>query len=365
MIKVLHILNGLGHGGAESMVMNIYGNIDRSEVQFDFLTRGENDINLVKEVQKKGGNIFNMPPYPKRILENYKQTEEFFKEHGNEYDIIHIHANSAIYIKPVYLAKKYGIKVILHSHSTHAYREYFKIIHKFNYKKMKKYIDMRVACSINAGKWMFDNDKYTVFNNAIDLDKYNYNEKIRKEIRKKHNIEDKYVIGHVGRFVKAKNHVFLIKIFSEYIKQNNDAVLLLIGDGELKSNIEELVMRKELSEKVIFTGNIDNVNEYMQAMDIFLLPSLYEGAPVAAIEAQASGLRVISSAVPVESKIISENVESISLEEPVEKWVECINKYNSIHSDRIIDNERFADAGYSIKEQAAKMLDYYKSLKER
>lgn len=297
MKKVLHVLGNLGSGGAEMFVMNIYRNIDRNTIQFDFLVRQKYIGPLFKEIEELGGNIIVLPDYRKRIISNQIALKYFMKKHHDEYCAIHVHANSLVYVYPLYLAYKYNIPIrIIHSHSTKGLCE---PLHNLNVNRIDKWITQRIACSMQAGQYMFHEKKFRIIRNGINLDLFRYDEEKRFAVRKKLGVENNTIIGHVGRFTHPKNHTFIIEIFEEYQKKDSSSILLLIGEGEESEKIKDLVRQKHLLNKVIFTGPVNNVHEYLSAMDIFLFPSLWEGLGIVLIEAQQNGLRcLVSENVP-------------------------------------------------------------------
>ena len=351
-------------GGVESVVMNYYRNIDRSKIQFDFICDEDSTNIPYEEIEKLGGRVILVPPYQK-ISKYNKRLKEIFKK--NNYKIIHSHINT-LSVFPLRIAKKCEIPVrIAHSHSTTNKKEWKKNLLKQILKPFsKKYATDYFACSEYAGRWLFgdkvfDEGKVTVINNAIDLDKFKYDEKIRKKKRKELKLsDDTLVIGHIGRFVKQKNHEFLIDIFNELHKKNKNSKLLLIGQGPLKEYIEQKVNNLGLKDSVIFLGQREDVNELYQAMDVFLLPSLYEGLGMVAVEAQASGLScVVSTEVPEIAKV-SEKIEFVDLDKSLEIWADTIRKV--INQDRNIDFKRIKNAGFDIKIESEKLERKYSTL---
>lgn len=242
MKRVLHCFNGLDNGGVEAFVMNVYRNIDREKFQFDFLLRDNNRTHYWDEIEKMGGRIFVTPTYPKRAISNYFETKKFLEKH-REYETIHVHANSLIYMYAIKIANKIDIKNrIIHSHNTKSQRNVLRYLHNHNKKHIGKYANIKLACSNIAGEWMFNGD-FKVINNGIDSEKFRYNEKTRNELREQFGIKDEVLIGNIGRFVEQKNHSFIIDVFSEYKKMNIKSKLLLMGFGELESNIRNQVKR--------------------------------------------------------------------------------------------------------------------------
>lgn len=330
--RVLHVLNNLGSGGAETFIMNVYRKIDRNKIHFDFLIRSNKNGHYITEIISMGGQIFQMHEFPRHILKNYSELKNFFKKHSHEYDAIHVHANSLLYIKPLQLAKKYGIPCrIIHSHNVNSANiPLAKLIHLINKYRIDEYVTQKYACSVDAGKWMFLSDDYRVIKNGIDLEVFKFNSEKRNAIREYYQIGNKKVIGHVGRFSKQKNHQFLVEIFYQFQKTEPDSVLMLVGEGENKASIKELVISLGIDDKVIFVGTVTNVQDYLSAMDVFLLPSFYEGWPVAIMEAQASGLPCVVSKTVPESALKNSNNVRLSLEDGHLMWIEALNRYTRI-----------------------------------
>ena len=345
-VKVLHVLGGFNFGGAETFIINLYRNIDREKFQFDALIRDINNPQAI-EFEALGGEVYKTAPFPKMFIRNWIETKKFFKHHAWQYDVIHIHANALVYVLPILWAKKYNCKkIILHSHNTQTKSN--QIIHQIN-KIWLKYVNVCLACGTEAGKWMFDERPFTVIHNGINLSKYQYNLQIAEQKREEIGfLKDDFIIGHVGRFAKQKNHKFLIEIFEEILKEEKKAKLLLIGNGELKENIENLIKEKGIQKSVCILSNRKDVPKLLQAMDIFVFPSLYEGLSIALIEAQATGLPCVISDTIDRKSAICENVEAASLDDSITKWVSTIMRYRSQKNIREKAIEIIKNEGYSI-----------------
>ena len=366
IIRVLHIIAGLNNGGAEAYIMNMYRNIDRTKVQFDFLLRSKNGI-YEEEVKELGGRIFYTAEYPRHFLKNKREVKNFFKDH-KEYDIIHVHANALIYMTAIKLAKKNNIKCrVMHSHNVNAKNKIFSIIHYINKLRIKKYTTDCFACSTEAGEWMFGNE-FILKRNAVDLNKFKPNIEIRQKVRNNLNISDKFVIGHIGRFVTQKNHSLMIKIFSEYHKNNPDSVLLLVGGGPLEHEIKSLVDEYNLTKDVIFLGPRNDFNDIVQSFDMFVFPSLVEGFGIVVLESQVAGIPcVISSNIPNEV-VLTNLVKKVSINDSVSKWVEVIDDVRySKKEDIEVSLSKIKNAGYDIKTAANELQNFYieKSLCEK
>jgi len=362
-IRVLHVLGTLNRGGAETMIMNIYHNIDRSKIQFDFIKHTNKKCDYDDEIIKLGGKIYSIPRYTgKNHLKYIESWNDFFNSH-TEYKIIHGHMRStaAIYLK---IAKKHGLLTIAHSHSIasrgNKLQQFIKYIMQLPIRYTADYL---FACSEQAGKWLFgknviNKNNFNVIKNAIDIEKYLFNQSKRNEMRKTLNIEDKFVVGHVGSFTYPKNHKFLIEVFNEIQKQNRATILLLIGDGELRSQIEKQISDLGLEDKVILTGTVSNVNEYLQAMDVFVFPSIFEGLGIAVIEAQAAGLPcVVADTIPEEA-YLTDLIESIPLTAKEDLWTEQILKYNDGY-ERRNTYEEVKSKGYDIYETNQWLEEFY------
>lgn len=361
-IRVAQIMGKWLGGGVESVVMNYYRNIDRNKVQFDFICDDDSKYIPKKEIEKLGGKVILIPPYQKPF-KYHKELKRVLKE--GKYKIVHSHINT-LSVFSLWAAKAAGVPVrIAHSHSTTNKKEWKKNFMKQILRPFcKVFATDYFCCSEKAGRWQFGNRAYNqgkvyLLNNAIDVNKFKYNEKIRKEKRKELNIKDKdLVIGHIGRFVKQKNHEFLIDIFNEVHKQNKNTILLLAGEGPLKEEIENKVKDLGLEKNVKFLGQRNDANELYQAMDVFLLPSLYEGLPVVGVEAQAAGLLCFFSTDMTKETKVLETTQFISLTNTPQYWskeiLKQLNSYTRADTEKEITQNNF-----NIKVEAEKLEKYY------
>ena len=363
-IRIAHIMGKMVGGGVEAVVMNYYRHIDKEKIQFDFLIDRDSTNIPYQEIKSLGGNVIIIPPYQK-LPQYLKELTKIFKE--NDYKIVHSHINT-LSIFPLYAAKKCNIPIrIAHSHSTSNKKEYKKnFLKNFLRPFSKKYATNYFACTEHAGRWLFGNKEYDngnvyILNNAIDLDKFKYNEKIRIKKRKELNIEnDTLVIGHIGRFVAQKNHTFLIDIFNELHKKKKNSILLLIGQGPLIDEIKQKVEMLGLSDSVKFLGQRDDVNELYNVMDLFLFPSLYEGLGMVLIEAQANGLSCIASTEVPRIVKISKDVSFLELRSSINIWRDEIIKM--IGKKNLVDINILIEKGYDIKNESIKLIKKYKEL---
>lgn len=291
-----------------------------------------------------------------------KNLKKIFKE--NDYKVVHSHVN-ALSVFPLYAAKKVGVKIrIAHSHSTSSKKEHGRnfiknILRLFS----KKYATHYFACSELAGRWLFgdktfDKGLVTVINNAIELEKYKFNADIRNKLRVQYGLTNQFVIGHIGRFMSQKNHTFLIDIFNEVQKRRSDAKLILIGDGPLYNEIAEKVEQLGLTDKVVFTGVRSDAGEYYNAMDVFVLPSLYEGFGIVLIEAQANGLPCVASTEVPEEVNIANQVDFLELSDSVESWAShIVNLDTEINRDAYF--YKIKNSAFDIEIEAQKLEDKY------
>lgn len=327
-IRVAQIMGKWVGGGVEAVVMNYYRHIDRDKIQFDFICDDDSTRIPTEEIEKLGGKVILIPPYQK-VFKYHKTLKKVLQE--GQYTIVHSHIN-ALSVFSLWAAKSAGVPVrIAHSHSTSNKKEWKKTLLKNILRPFSKvFATDYFCCSELAGRWLFGNKTYDqgkvyLLNNAIDVDKFKYDEKIRKEKRKELNIKDnQLVIGHIGRFVHQKNHEFLIDIFNEIYKQDKNAILLLIGEGPLKEEIQNKVNELGLDKNVKFLGQRSDANELYQAMDVFVLPSLYEGLPVVGVEAQAAGLPCFfSTAMTKETKVL-DTTQFIDLSKSTKQWSDMV-----------------------------------------
>lgn len=353
--------------GITQVILNYYRVIDKSKIQFDFLSFEERvHPKIVEEIEKLGGNIYFLPTFSLIQYRNFiKHLDSFFYMHGKDYNAVHSHCFQLSSIVFKY-AKKNGInRCIAHSHSSKLSANYIKNIRNIIVSKsITSYATDYFACSEQAGACLFgkcvvDKKKLFLMKNAIDCTKFEYDENTRQIIRRELLIDDKFVIGHVGRFSKEKNHMFLLKIFIEIRKIKDNAILLLIGEGDMIEKVKNFVCKNNLSNSVFFLGRRTDVNVFMQGMDRFVLPSLFEGLGMVLIEAQVAGLPCFASdVIPLESKI-SDNIEFISLKRSPFFWAQRIASDNTGRASRI---DIAKEKGYEINNATQLLMQYYLNL---
>lgn len=361
-IRVLQVIGIMNRGGAETMIMNLYRNIDRNKVQFDFVENSFEKATFDDEIEALGGKIYHCPHFTGKNLMDYKKWwRDFYLQHKEEYRIVHGHIGStaAIYLKE---AKKNGIFTIAHSHNIKNHSVNGILYNLLSYPT-RFIADYFFACSKVAGidrygKKFLERNRSKVLPNAIDTKKYAYNLATREKVRQAFVDDNEILVGHIGRFVNAKNHKFLISIFEEFLKIVPNSKLLLVGDGNLRKEVEQLVKQKGINDHVIFTGVRNDINEIVQAMDIFVFPSLYEGLPVTLVETQTSGLPcVISDKVPDESIITKKLVTVKKLTDAPKEWAKHMN--DRLTEKRYDRTQEVIDAGFDISETAKWLEKFY------
>lgn len=341
--------------GITSVIMNYYRFMDKTKFKIDIVAITEPYETYYKEITELGSNIY--------ILLRRKGAIKYFlnlvKIIKNEnYDVIHVHGNSSLMIIELLAALVSGVKSrIVHSHNTTCNH---KLLHNMLWFPFIKLSTIRLACGQKAGEWLYRNKYFDVINNGIDINKFRFSEEIRKEYRTKLGLTNEKLIGHIGNFIEQKNHVFVVEMFEMIIKNDKRVKLLLIGDGIKHKEIEKLVVDKGLSENVIFIPRTIEINKLMMAMDIFVLPSLYEGFPVVSIEAQASDLPcVFSDTISTECNLTG-NIQFLSLDDK-EKWRNVILSIIKEKRDSEKAINILSDKGFDIVKNASILKSIYLS----
>ena len=363
-IRVLQIIGIAIGGGVESVIMNYYEHIDRTKVQFDFIVHNDSKVDLTDKVEKMGGHVYKVTPYYKNPIAFMWDIYKVIKK--GHYQIVHSNMNT-LSAFPLFAAWLAGVPVrILHNHSTSSPGETKRNMMKFILRPFAKLFANRYfACSYLAGQWMYgkkimDSGKVIIINNAIDLKKYAFDPEKRKALRKELGLKNEFVVGHVGRFMFQKNHDFLIDVFAEVLKKCPQAILLLIGDGPLKSKIANKVKLLGIENHVKFLGLRKDVQDLYNVMDLFVLPSHYEGLPVVGVEAQANGLPcLISTAVTQETKLTS-SLTFYNLSLGKEQWAEKILSFPKERNQDVAKEMRLA--GFDIYYSAQRLEEEYMSI---
>lgn len=351
--RILQVVGQLSIGGQEAMVMNFYQYIDKSKYEFDFLVYGETIGYYEEKVKTMGGHVFHIQPFKfSNIIQFQKSLRKIICRNGPYYGVhCHTSLNSAFII---HAAKKLKIPIrITHSHTTKSGKKETWIFQA--YRSVMRYLINHesthiAACGKAAGEYLFGQKMFQkrgiLIRNGMEIDRFKFRLESRNKIRNQWGLKDKFVIGHVGRFAKEKNHKFLIDTFQEILKIKSESKLLLIGDGSLKDKIKQYCQQLGIEQQVIFTGEVTNIEEFLSAMDVFAFPSFYEGFPVSVIEAQTSGLICFLSETITKEVQISPNITFLRLEDGTKKWAEAILKTK--FNPREQAHQFIESAGFSI-----------------
>lgn len=389
-IIVLHVVGRLDIGGAESRIMDLYRNIDREKVQFHFMQHTSDRCVFEEEVERLGGKVYHVPRFNVKNYFSYKKAwKEFFKTHP-EVKVVqgHMTSTAAIYLP---IAKKAGVEItIAHARSAGVDPGIKGKITRFLRRNLYEKCDYRFTCSEMAGEAVFGNQnlisrKAIFIPNAIEVDKFKFEKETGEQLRYELGIKDKFVVGHVGRFSHMKNHKYMLEILKQCIQLEKEkglpeTVLMFLGDGELKEEMMEQAVAMGISSRVLFLGNRRDVYRYYQAMDYFLLPSLYEGLPGTVVEAQASGLPGIMSDSVTREAVVTDLIQVRSIKEAPGLWAKEIMKTSQKVQEELYDTKEMSEEGniarihrkdrssyaqvvkqasFDVKEQAKRMQDFY------
>lgn len=357
-IRILHVLQRMEAGGTQALLMNIYRNIDRNKVQFDFLVEYTDKEFYDDEILSLGGKIYytNLRK-DKNILKFDKYLKKILKE--NDYKIIHVHTYSIGYFV-LKTAKKCGVPVrIAHSHNNETVRDSKYILKLIMQKIYTIYATNLFACSKSAGEYLFGKKDFYVLNNAIDSEKFIFNEKFRKEIREELNLENSFVIGNIGRLHAQKNHKFLISVFEKIQQKKKNAKMILVGSGPLEDEIKNHISKLNLEDKIFLLGVRKDINKILMGIDVFVLPSLFEGLGIVAIEAQASGTPVVASDTLPKETEISGLIKKLSLNDSEEIWADTIIQMSDNEEKQSNMHQKIIDSNFDIKDSAKKLESNY------
>lgn len=364
-IRILQLFTILNHGGTETNMMNYYRKLDRTKFQFDFIVHREEKGAYEDEIIALGGRIHRFLPITASNLITYqKQIALFFDE--NSYEIIHGQCSELGFF--IYKeAHKRKVKVIIaHAHSSpkNPSKSFIRWVLK---KMMMKYVNEYFTCGLDASNWLFGEKKAKksfTMTNSIDSSMFAFNKQKAIEMKQQLDAPSTKNYIHVGSFQNVKNHKFLIEVFNELLKLDQNQKLFLVGEGELKQSIELKVNELGISKNVIFMGLRSDVNHLLQAMDVYLFPSLFEGLPVSLVEAQASGIQCfISDGIPKESILIPENVTVISLKESAVNWANKIQLENTFDKKNVM--QKIIDKGYDINKNVKILENKYVQLLQK
>lgn len=391
-IRILHVFGKLNVGGAESRIMDLYRNIDRNLIQFDFVVHSAERGFYEDEIESLGGRVFRVPRFKIYNMSSYKKAwREFLTEHKGEFKMIqgHITSCASVYLP---IAKECGIDItIAHARSAGVDAGLKGYLTRIMRRNLADKADYLFTCSKSAGVSVFgrkavDEGRTRFVPNAIDVSGFAFDSEVRNKVRAEIGIENRFVIGHVGRFHYAKNHEYLLKIYRDFcedwyaMRTSSDEesiftqktpVLILLGDGDKMPEMKALAIELGISKSVLFLGNHQNISDYYQAMDYFVYPSRYEGLPGTVVEAQASGLPVLMSDSICEEVVISDLVSTMSIQDSTDNWAQYIIDYIektfsgeaseeiSKLLSRIEYNDIVKASGFDIHEQVKEMTEFY------
>ena len=358
--RILHVLGGLERGGAETFVMNLYRKIDREKLQFDFIIHTNEHGAYYNEIVSLGGKVYSCPKYTGKHHFQYRKWWEMFISSHPEYRILHSHVRStaAIYLK---IAKKYGLKTIIHSHSTSNGSGVKSLAKRVLQLPLRRVADYLFACSEQSGIWLYGKrkvrtDKFRILKNVIDVEKNAFNPDIRRVYREELELSNKTVYIHVGRFHPAKNHDFLLGLFKRISDKDKNAALLLVGDGELRESILDKIESLYLADKVFVLGSRGDVGNLLWAADCFLFPSLWEGVPLTVIEAQAAGLPCLVSDKVTDDVCVSELVTRLPVDAGAEPWMDALSELDFTRKNVL---DKITESGYDAKALAVWLENFY------
>lgn len=370
-IRVMQVMGHMAGGGVEATIMNHYRHIDRSRVQFDFVVDADSTVVPADEIVNLGGHIFTVPPY-KHMARYLKECERLFAD--KKPDIVHSNIN-ALSVFPLLAAKRAGIKIrIAHSHSMANPKEHAKTAVKNILRPFSKLNPTHlVGCSTDSARWLFGENairegEVHIIKNAIDLERFRYRRSVRSSARTSLGIdEDTVVVGQIGRFCFQKNQLFTLEIFAELLKSNPNSLLLLVGDGEQRRQVEMRVQELGIEQHVRILGRRTDVDVLYQVFDVLAFPSTYEGLPLTGIEAQAEGLPIVlSTEISDEVSIMPELLYPMSLTESPKAWAKAILSSSARNTNREkLDISPLIDAGYEIQRSADSLTSWYMHIATR
>ena len=369
MIRVLHSVSNMARAGIETLLMYYYREMDRDQIQFDFLANKPMPGEYDEEIRSMGGRVFISPGLNPLHFPQYKKFMAEMHQNNPDIKIVHAH-NGAMGYFALKSAKDAGFQIrIAHAHSTRIPPDY-----KYPLKLVCKHLMAGAAtdcwgCGRDAGIFYFGKKRWNasgfILHNAIDIQRFRYQPEIRNRIRQLHGLENCFVVGHVGRLTPVKNHTRLLEIFASVAQKAPEARLAVIGIGELEQEIKEKTKTLGLQDKVLFLGQMGNVNEWYQAMDCFVMPSLYEGLPVVGVESQAAGLPCFFSDRVTDEILLLPDACRVSLEAGNEEWARRILAVRQEKSDRAAGADMVRQAGYDIHEESRKLQEIYLNMAAR
>ena len=365
-MKIAIIVGKMDSGGKKNLIMEYYRHIDRNIVQFDFICDSDSQAIPEEEIKKLGGRVYKVAPY-QNIVRNMSDMKRIFEQ--NQYSVVHAY-NSTMNLFPMAVAKSCNVPVRISESLSMAHEGDWKTVLKKMLRPMSKWFaNYYMSCGEDCGRWqfgdkLFDEGKVRVFKTVINTDVNKYDESLRNATRKEYGIEENIVIGHIGRLTEQKNTLFIIDIFNALVKKEPKAKLLVIGDGNLREAMLAKIDEYGIKNSVLYLGRREDIPQFYNAMDCFLLPSLYEGLPVVGVEAENCGLPMFfSTEIPEESSACDDLGVFMSLEKTPEEWADAIlqavKKNMPVRKGK---TEEVKAAGFDSGVEANKLLEYYENL---
>lgn len=362
MLRILVFGMTENYGGIESYLINYYRNINPQKIQFDFLCNTHKQIAYENELIKLGGRVLHITARSDNYKRYKNELEKVFKNHALEWDAIYVNVCSLANIDYLKIAKKYGIKRrIIHSHNSQNMDSWFReLLHYWNKKQIEKYATDFWACSSDAAKYFYKKEtieKAIIIHNAIEVDRFKFDEEKRIFLRNKYGFENKFVIGNVGRLHFQKNQEFILNIFSQYHKKNSNSILVLVGQGEDEKRLKKKAKELGLQNVVYFVGIQTDIQMWLSSFDCFLFPSKFEGFGMAALEAEANGIFVLASkeVIPKEIKM-NKNFIFLNLKDDIEIWSKKIEEMETTPREAFnVIKDNFFKNGYDIQTEIKKI----------
>lgn len=363
MKKILFISQYLNRAGTEAFMMSVFRGVDHACFHVDFLLYSKQDTDYTREVEAAGSKVYRVPSRKESYWKWQRALDQFFKEHSGEYDAVHFCGNSLTTIAPLWYAYKYCVPIrICHAHNSSCRGLHNKVLHLMKRGLAKRICTHYMACSTLAAKWFFGDAEAQIVANGIPVEQYRYNEAIRRKKRQELGIApEERVVGHVGRFVMEKNHEFMLEVFAQCMRMTSPTSLLLVGTGPLMQKVRQKADELGVTDHVRFLGERSDVPELLQAMDVFFMPSLFEGLPYVLIEAQGAGLPCVISDVINKDIVLTPSVYYASLEETKESWAEKLVEVLKKKKDRPDSTAWLAKAGYSVSDTLRQLEQIYAS----
>ena len=354
-------------GGIESFLHNVIRQMDLSRLEIDIVAAQMCESVFTADLKEKGVKFYELSGSQRKLGQNHRMFKQLLKE--RQYDVVHLHIFQGLSLYYAYLAKKVGVPVrIAHSHNTALRQSRTRWLKMLIHNAAKCFLAKNVtdywACSSLAAEFMFPKDvveKYEFIPNGIDVDKFRFDNEVRKEIRKNLDIENKFVIGNVGRLCYQKNQEYLLEVFAKLQSERSNSVLLLVGEGQMKEGLQQQAKKLGIADKVIFYGVTDKVEQLLWAMDLFVFPSRFEGLGIVVVEAQATGLPVVCSDNVPDEAVVTDLVQKIKLSNSADVWAESILNCQAT-MDRQAFNEQVRQSGFAVADVADRIEKAYLGL---